>query len=239
MSSDFHRVLLKLSGEIVSGDKPFGFSKSAVNHLRDEISEAQKLDIEIAIVIGGGNVFRGKEAIGDFHIERVDADFLGMLATLYNATLLKNSLKESDISTRVLSAIEISDLAEPFTRDRAIHHLEKGRIVIFACGTGNPYFTTDTAAVLRAIEIGADAILKGTRVKGLYDKDPEKFKNAKFIASTTYRFVMENQLKVMDATAFSLSMDNKIPIYIFNILKKGYLRRVLTGENIGSIVSDR
>jgi uridylate kinase len=239
MSSDFQRVLLKLSGEIVSGDKPFGFSKSALNHLRDEILEAQKLDIEIAIVIGGGNVFRGKEAIRNFHIERVDADFLGMLATLYNATLLKNLLVERNISTRVMSAIEISELAEPFTRDRAIHHLEKGRIVIFACGTGNPYFTTDTAAVLRAIEIGSDAILKGTRVKGLYDKDPEKFKNAEFIASTSYRFVMENHLKVMDATAFSLAMDNKIPIYIFNILKKGYLRRILTGENIGSIISNK
>ncbi len=239
MVSKYKRILLKLSGQIVAGDNSFGFSKSAVHHLRKEISDAYNLNVEIGIVIGGGNIFRGKEAVKHFAAERVSADHMGMLATLINSLLLQNILEEENLPTRVMSAINVAELSEPFIRRRALRHLEKGIIVIFACGTGNPFFTTDTAAVLRAIETESEIILKGTKVKGIYDKDPNKFKDAKFIEKVSYKHVIEKRLEVMDTTAFSLAMENNLPIHVFNILEKGNLYKILTGKKLGTIVSDR
>ncbi|TET76455.1 MAG: UMP kinase [Candidatus Cloacimonadota bacterium] len=238
MASKYKRILLKISGQIIAGEKDFGFSKSALHHLRDEIKDAYNSNVEIGIVIGGGNIFRGKEAVESFSAERVSADYMGMIATLINALLLQNILEEQNIPTRVMSAINVAELAEPFIRRKALRHLEKRRIVIFACGTGNPFFTTDTAAVLRAIETESEAILKGTKVQGIYDKDPEKFKDAKFFRKLTYNHVIEKRLKVMDTTAFSLAMENNLPILVFNILKRGSLCKILSGNNIGTIVSD-
>lgn len=239
MTAKYKRILLKLSGQIIAGGKKFGFSKSALYHLRDEIKGVYNLDVEIGIVIGGGNIFRGKEAVKDFTAERVSADYMGMLATLINALLLQNILEAWNLPTRIMSAINVAELAEPFIRRRALRHLEKGRIVIFACGTGNPFFTTDTAAVLRAVETESEIILKGTKVKGIYNKDPKKFKDAKFFRKLTYKHAIERRIEVMDATAFSLAMENNLPIIIFNILKKGNLRKIVSGESIGSIVSDK
>lgn len=239
MISKYKRILLKLSGQIISGKNKFGFSKTALNHLRDEIIDAYDLNVELGIVIGGGNVFRGKDAVKDFSFNRVIADYMGMLATLFNASLLRNALENAKIPTSLMSAIPFIELAEPFIRRKAIEYLEEGRIVIFACGTGNPFFTTDTAGVLRALEIESEIILKGTNVKGVYDKDPNKFKDAKFFEKLNYQYVIEQRLEVMDTTAFSLAMINKLPIFVFNILKKGVLSRILSGDNVGSIVSDR
>jgi len=234
----YKRIILKLSGQIVAGENKFGFSNAALQYLKEEIVDALNLGVEIGIVMGGGNVFRGQEAVEQLNTDRVSADYLGMLATLFNASLLQNVLDRSNVPAHIMTALSFSELAEPFMQRRAIHHLEKKRIVIFACGTGNPYFTTDTAAVLRAIEMKSDVILKGTRVRGIYDKDPEEFKDAHFFETLHYSYVIQHQLKVMDSTAFSLAMDNNLPILVFNILKKGYLRRILEGENIGTIVSD-
>jgi len=236
-TSKFKRILLKLSGEIIAGDKAVGFSKSSLYHLRDEINDAYRMNCEIGIVIGGGNIFRGKEAVSDFGVDRVNADYMGMLATLINALLLQNILESISLPTRVMSAINVSELAEPFIKRRALRHIEKGRIVIFACGTGNPFFTTDTAAVLRAIEIESEAIFKGTKVDGIYDRDPQKYPDARFIKKISYDQVLEQKIEVMDATAFSLAMENNIPIYVFNILKKGNLRKILHGESVGSVVT--
>lgn len=238
MASKYKRVLLKLSGQIIAGKKGFGFLKPSLHHLRDEIKDAYNLNVEIGIVVGGGNIFRGKEAVRNFGTERVSADYMGMIATLINALLLQNILEKQNLPTRVMSAINVAELAEPFIRRKAIRHLEKRRIVIFACGTGNPFFTTDTAAVLRAIEIESETILKGTKVRGIYDRDPKKFKGAKFLKELTFQNAIEKRIKVMDTTAFSLAMENNLPIFVFNILKKGYLRRLLTGENIGTVVSE-
>jgi len=237
MSPKYKRILLKLSGQIIAGKKDVGFSKSALFHLRKEIKDVYNLGCEIGIVIGGGNIFRGKEAVEKFDSERVSADYMGMLATLINALLLQNILENENLPTRVMSAINVAELAEPFIRRKALRHLEKNRIVIFACGTGNPFFTTDTAAVLKAIETEAEIILKGTKVKGIYDRDPKKFKNAKFFKKLAYSYVIEKRLKVMDTTAFSLAMENNLPIFVFNILKSGYLLKIVNGENVGSIVS--
>lgn len=236
MPSKFRRVLLKLSGQIIAGNEGFGFSKDALTYLRDEIIDAFALGPEMGIVIGGGNVFRGSEAVRDFGANRVTADYLGMLATLYNAVLLQHAIEQSTISCRVMSNLPFPQLAEPYLRRRAEKHLAKRRIVIFSCGTGNPYFTTDTAAVLKAVETECDIMLKGTRVEGIFDADPEKEPSAKFFETVTFNFVLEKGLKVMDSTAFSLAMDHGLPIHVFNILKKGNLKRILSGESIGSVV---
>jgi len=239
MNSKYKRILLKLSGQIVAGENDFGFSEKSLSHLREEIKQVHSLGVEIGIVIGGGNIFRGKQAVKDFEVERVSADYMGMLATLINALLLQNILEAENLPTRVMSAINVAQLAEPFIRRRAIAHLKKGIIVIFACGTGNPFFTTDTAAVLKAIETESEVIIKGTKVKGIYDKDPEKFGDAKFFSLLSYKYVIENSLKVMDTTAFTLAMENNLPIFVFNILKKGFLLKFLSGKNMGTIVTDR
>jgi uridylate kinase len=236
MPSKFKRVLLKLSGQIISGQEQFGFSKTAIDYLRDEMIDAHSLDLEMGIVIGGGNVFRGSEAVSDLGTDRGTADYLGMLATLFNAIILQHSIEQSGIPCRVMSSLPFPHLAEPYIMRRAQKHLSKKRIVIFACGTGNPYFTTDTAAVLKAVETNCDIVLKGTRVKGIFDSDPERNPAARFFDTVTFSFALEKGLKVMDATAFSLAMDHSLPIYVFNILQQGYLKRILSGEHVGSIV---
>lgn len=238
MPSTCKRILLKLSGQIIAGQEGFGFSHAALSYLRDEIISAYSHDIEFAMVIGGGNVFRGAKAVRDFGTDRVTADYLGMLATLFNAVLLQHAIEQSGISCRVMSSLPLSHLAEPYLRRRAVKHLGKKRIVIFACGTGNPYFTTDTAAVLRAVETECDMILKATRVDGIFDADPEENPDATFFENVSFKFALEHGLKVMDATAFSLAMNHGLPIHVFNILKKGYLKRILAGEHIGSVVSE-
>ncbi len=237
MTSKYKRILLKLSGQIIAGKNDFGFSKTSLSHLKNEIKQVHNLGVQIGIVIGGGNIFRGKRAVKDFDVERVSADFMGMLATLINALLLQNILEAENLPTRVMSAINVAQLAEPFIRRRAITHLENKVIVIFACGTGNPFFTTDTAAVLKAIETESQVIIKGTKVRGIYDKDPEKYTDAKFYPELKYRYVIEKNLQVMDTTAFTLAMENNLPILVFNILKKGLLLNFLSGKHIGTMVT--
>ncbi|GAQ95220.1 uridylate kinase [Thermodesulfovibrio aggregans] len=231
----YKRILLKLSGESLMGDKGYGIDPFTVNYMADEIKKAYKLGVEIAVVIGGGNIWRGSEAQAQ-GIERATADYMGMLATVINALALQNALEKQDVDTRVQSAIEMRELAEPYIRRKAIRHLEKGRVVIFAAGTGNPYFTTDTAAALRAIEIGADVILKGTKVDGIYSSDPVKDSKAKKFDILTYMDVIRNSLRVMDSTAITLCMDNNLPIIVFNIRKPDNLKKIILGEKIGSIV---
>ncbi|GAB6182309.1 UMP kinase [Thermodesulfovibrio hydrogeniphilus] len=231
----YKRVLLKLSGEALMGQKGYGIDPNTVNYMAQEIKKAYDLGVEIAIVIGGGNIFRGIEA-AEQGIERATADYMGMLATVMNALALQNALEKIGMNTRVQSAIEMRELAEPYIRRKAIRHLEKGRVVIFAAGTGNPYFTTDTAAALRAIEIGADVILKGTKVDGIYSSDPVKDPKAKKFETLTYMDVIRNSLKVMDSTAITLCMDNNLPIVVFNIRNPDSLQKIILGEKIGSIV---
>ncbi|MEN2985568.1 MAG: UMP kinase [Thermodesulfovibrionaceae bacterium] len=231
----YRRVLLKLSGEALMGERGYGIDPKTVTYMAEEIKKAYSVGVEIAVVIGGGNIFRGMEA-AEQGIERATADYMGMLATVMNALALQNALEKLNITTRVQSAIEMRELAEPYIRRRAIRHLEKGRIVIFAAGTGNPYFTTDTAAALRAIEIGADVILKGTKVDGIYSSDPLKDPNAKKFDTLTYMDVIRYSLKVMDSTAITLCMDNNLPIVVFNINKSDNLKKIILGEKIGSIV---
>lgn len=231
----YKRVLLKLSGEALMGNRGYGIDPKTVTYMAEEIKKAYTEGVEIAVVIGGGNIFRGVEA-AEQGIERATADYMGMLATVINALALQNALEKLDINTRVQSAIEMRELAEPYIRRKAIRHLEKGRVVIFAAGTGNPYFTTDTAAALRAIEIGADVILKGTKVDGIYSTDPVKDPNAKRFDVLTYMDVIRYSLKVMDSTAITLCMDNNLPIVVFNIKKPDNLRKIILGEKIGSIV---
>ncbi|MCS7203742.1 MAG: UMP kinase [Thermodesulfovibrio sp.] len=231
----YRRVLLKLSGEALMGERGYGIDPKTVTYMAEEIKKAYSVGVEIAVVIGGGNIFRGMEA-AEQGIERATADYMGMLATVMNALALQNALEKLNINTRVQSAIEMRELAEPYIRRRAIRHLEKGRIVIFAAGTGNPYFTTDTAAALRAIEIGADVILKGTKVDGIYSSDPLKDPNAKKFDTLTYMDVIRYSLKVMDSTAITLCMDNNLPIVVFNINKSDNLKKIILGEKIGSIV---
>ncbi len=229
----YKRVVLKLSGEALQGGFGYGIDYKVVKSLAEQIKEVHQLKIDIACVIGGGNIFRGAQA-SQQGMDRSTADYIGMLATLINSMVLQDLLEKIGVHTRVQSAIEIKELAEPYIRRRAMRHLEKGRVVIFAAGTGNPYFTTDTAAALRAIEIGADAILKATKVDGVYDKDPVKNKRAKKFDRLRYIDVLKKRLQVMDATAISLCMDNRLPIVVFNLSRAGNIRRVISGENIGT-----
>lgn len=232
----YNRILLKLSGEIFQGDKDFGIDYKALSYLTEEITEVHELGVRLGIVVGGGNIFRGDKSSPALKIDRVVGDYVGMLATMVNALILQNSLEKKDIQTRVMSTIEIAKFAEPYIRRRAIRHLEKGRVCIFTCGTGNPYFTTDTAAVLRAIEIEAECVLKGTKVEGAYDYDPEKTKKAKLYRSLTYSDVIRNKLKFMDSTAITLAEENKLPIIVFNLKKKGNFSAVVRGEPVGTII---
>jgi uridylate kinase len=231
----YDRVLLKLSGEALMGNQGYGIDHKVVIAIAQEIKEAIALGVEVAVVIGGGNIFRGLEASAK-GMERASADYMGMLATVLNALALQNALEKAGVITRVQSAIEMKELAEPYIRRRAIRHLEKKRVVIFAAGTGNPYFTTDTAAALRAIEIGAGVILKATKVNGVYSDDPMKNPRAKKFNNLTYIDILKKKLKVMDTTAISLCMDNKLPIIVFNLRKRGNIKRALKGERIGTVV---
>jgi uridylate kinase len=231
----YKRILLKISGEAMIGNKGFGIDPFTVDFIAKEIKKATSKGVEIAIVIGGGNLFRGVEASVK-GIERASADYMGMLATVINALALQNSLEKQGIPTRVQSAIEMKELAEPYIRRKAIRHLEKGRTVIFAAGTGNPYFTTDTAAALRAMEIGADAILKATKVDGIYSSDPVKDPSAKRYDTVTYIDVLKKGLSIMDSAAISLCMDNNLPIVVFNLRGKGNIRKIIEGKKIGTLV---
>jgi len=231
----YKRILLKISGEAMMGDKRYGIDSSTVDFVANEIKEAVTLGAEVAIVIGGGNIFRGVEGSVQ-GMERASADYMGMLATVINALALQNSLEKHGVPTRVQSAIEMKELAEPYIRRRAIRHLEKGRTVIFAAGTGNPYFTTDTTAALRAMEIGAQAILKATKVNGIYSSNPAKDPLAKKYDTITYINVLKRGLSVMDSTAVSLCMDNHLPIVVFNLRGKGNIRKIIEGEKVGTLV---
>jgi len=231
----YRRVLLKLSGEALMGDQGFGIEPAVTDQVAREIGEIQALGVQTGIVIGGGNLFRGLAASAR-GMDRSTADYMGMLATVINALALQDALERQGIVTRLATAIEMRAVAEPFIRRRAIRHLEKGRVVVFAAGTGNPYFTTDTAAALRAMEMKADVILKGTKVDGIYTADPMLDRTATRLGQLTYLQVLEQGLKVMDATAISLCMDNRLPIVVFSLLTPGNLRRVIMGEAVGSIV---
>jgi len=231
----YKRILLKLSGEALMGDKGYGIDSSTVQFMASEIKEVAKMGVEIAVVIGGGNIFRGVEASVK-GMERASADYMGMLATVINALALQNALEKVGVPTRVQSAIEMRELAEPYIRRRAIRHLEKGRVVIFAAGTGNPYFTTDTAAALRAMEIGAEVILKATKVDGVYSSDPMKDPTARKFSTIGYIDVLKKGLAVMDSTAISLCMDNSLPIVVFNLRGKGNIKKIILGKRIGTIV---
>ena len=232
----YKRILLKLSGEALMGKKSFGIDQKIVQYISKELKGIANMKVQVAIVIGGGNIFRGLEA-SDEGMERTSADYMGMLATALNALALQNALEVNGMPTRVLSAIEMRELAEPYIRRRAIRHLEKGRLVIFACGTGNPYFTTDTAAALRAMEIGADIILKATKVDGIYTSDPVKDSGARKFSGITYIDVLKKRLKVMDSTAISLCMDNNLPIMVFSLMKSGNIKKILEGKKIGTLVT--
>jgi uridylate kinase len=231
----FSRVLLKLSGEALMGDQPFGIDPATAAQIAREIAEVQSLGVEIGIVIGGGNLFRGLAASAR-GMDRGTADHMGMLATVINALALQDALEQIGVTTRVVSAIEMRAVAEPFIRRRALRHFEKGRVVVFAAGTGNPYFTTDTAAALRAMEMRAEVILKGTKVDGIYTADPMIDKTAVRYDVISYLEVLERSLRVMDATAISLCMDNKLPIIVFSLREEGNLRRVIMGESVGTRV---
>lgn len=232
----YKRVLLKLSGESLSGNKDFGIDAKVLEYLSAEIKKVHDLGVEIGIVIGGGNIYRGLSAKAQ-GIDSVTGDYMGMLSTIINSLALQNSLEKHGIFTRLISAIDMHKIAEPFIRRRAVRHIEKKRIVIFGGGTGNPYFTTDTAASLRALEIDADVILKGTRVNGVYDSDPEKNSHAKMYSKLTYSQAISKQLKIMDMTAFALCHENRIPIVVFNMNVKGNFKKVVLGQNVGTIVS--
>ena len=235
MKPRYRRVLLKLSGEALMGDQGYGISQVILDRLSDELKVVHELGVELALVVGGGNIFRGAAAEG---MDRVSADHMGMLATLINSLALQDALEQRGVYTRVLSALEIRQVAEPFLRRRALRHLEKGRIVILAAGTGNPYFTTDSAAALRAMEVKAEVLLKATKVDGVYSADPHKVPDAKLLKRLTYLEVVEKGLKVMDTTAVTLCMDNQLPIVVFNLLEPGNIRRIVCGEDVGSIVGE-
>lgn len=233
----YKRVLLKLSGESLMGNKQFGIDTDIVMQYAQEIKELVKMKVEVAIVIGGGNIYRGIQA-AENGIDRVQGDYMGMLATVINSMALQSGLEKIDVYTRLLTAIEMKEIAEPFIKRRAVRHLEKGRVVIFGAGTGNPYFTTDTAAALRATEIEADVILKGTRVDGIYDADPEKNPKAKKFKTLRFSEAIAKKLNVMDMTAFTLCQENNIPIIVFDMNKKGNLKKVLSGKEIGTTVNN-
>jgi len=231
----YKRILLKLSGEALMGSTNYAIDPATLAQIADELVDVHGLGIEIALVLGGGNIFRGIAA-SSTGMDRAHADYMGMLATVINSLALQDALESRGLHTRVLSALEMERVAEPYIRRRAIRHLEKGRLVIFAAGTGNPYFTTDTAASLRAMEIGAEIVMKATRVDGVYDKDPQKHKDARMFRHLSYLDVLNQNLGVMDSTAISLCRDNSLPILVFNMTKPGNIRRVLLGESLGTIV---
>ncbi len=231
----YKRIVLKLSGEALQGKLGYGVDPKVASSIAGEIADVHGLGVEVACVIGAGNIFRGLQG-SQAGMDRATADYIGMLATLINSLVLQDALEKAGVATRVQSAIEIHQLAEPYIRRRAVRHLEKGRVVIFAGGTGNPYFTTDTAAALRAVEIGADVILKATKVDGVYDRDPVKDRRAKKFKKLSYLEVLKRRLQVMDSTATSLCMDNRLPIVVFNLTQHGNIRRVVRGDEIGTRV---
>jgi len=235
MGTRFNRVLLKISGGILAGDQGFGMDPKALNRISNEIVEVYNMGIQIAIVVGGGNILRGTQS-SHLGIDRVTADYMGMLATILNALALQSLIEKKGVQTRVMSALTVSQVAEPYVRRRAIRHLEKGRIVIFAGGTGNPYFSTDSAAALRASEIGADVILKGTRVDGVYTEDPERNPEAEKLSRLTYYDFLIKDYKVLDTSAIDIARQTSIPIIVFNITREGELLRVLKGEDVGTYI---
>ncbi len=232
----YKRVVLKLSGEALQGHEAHGIDSLVLSSLAAQVLEVHHLGVQVALVLGGGNIFRGQAGTRSFKIERTVGDYMGMLATVINGLALQDAIEKKGIQTRVMTAIEMHQIAEPYIRRRAVRHLEMGRIVIFVAGTGNPYFTTDTAAALRAMEIDADVILKATKVDGVYDRDPLKEKNAKKFTTLKYIDVLKKGLKVMDATAVSLCMDNKLPIVIFDVKREGNIKKIIMGEKIGTVV---
>ncbi|MCP4371435.1 MAG: UMP kinase [Deltaproteobacteria bacterium] len=234
--SRYNKVLVKISGEALMGEQDYGISPDMLNYVAKEIRSIFDLGVQLAIVVGGGNIFRGLAA-SSFSMDRASADHMGMLATVINSLALQSALEKIEIQTRTQTAISMHEVAEPYIRRRAVRHLEKGRVVIFAAGTGNPYFTTDTAAVLRAQEIHAELLLKATKVDGLYDSDPDVNSKAKMIKKISYMKVLERQLKVMDMTAISLAMDNNLPLSVFNLRQKGNLRKIICGEEVGTMIN--
>jgi len=233
--SRYKRIMLKLSGEALMGDQNFGISSEMIKYVANEIRSVFDLGVQISVVVGGGNIFRGIAA-SSYGMDRASADHMGMLATVINSIALQDALEKKGIETRVQSAISMHEVAEPYILRRAVRHLEKGRVVIFAAGTGSPYFTTDTAAVLRAQETHAEILLKATKVDGVYDSDPVTNNKAKFIKKITYMKVLETQLQVMDMTAISLAMDNRLPLSVFSLKKKGNMRKVVCGEDVGTLI---
>lgn len=231
----YRRILLKLSGEALGGSVPSGISSEALEFVSEEIKSAHSLGVETVIVIGGGNIFRGGAAAAE-GVDRSTADYMGMLATVINALALQDSLERKGLSTRVQTALEIKQVAEPFIKRKAARHLEKGRIVIFAAGTGNPFFTTDTAATLRALQLGADVIMKATKVDGVYDKDPVEHADAFRFSELTYMEILKKELKIMDATSISLCMEGDIPIVVFDLFGKGNIEKIILGEKVGTLV---
>ncbi|MCK4390291.1 MAG: UMP kinase [Desulfobacterales bacterium] len=236
-NAKYKRILVKLSGETLMGDQDFGISPETIDYVSGEVRSVYDLGVQIALVVGGGNIFRGVAA-SSFGMDRISADHMGMLATVINSIALQDALEKRGIQTRVQTAIEMCAVAEPYILRRAVRHLEKGRVVIFAAGTGNPYFTTDTAAALRAQEIGAEVLLKATKVDGIYDADPVVNAGAKKMDNVTYLEVLKRQLKVMDSTAISLAMDNRLPVIVFNVRVRGNLRRVVSGEDVGTRIRE-
>jgi len=231
----YGRILLKLSGEALMGDQGFGISPEMIKYVAEEVQSVYDLGVQVAIVVGGGNIFRGIAA-SSYGMDRASADHMGMLATVINSLALQDALEKQGMQTRTQSAISMHEVAEPYILRRAVRHLEKGRVVIFAAGTGNPYFTTDTAAVLRAQEIHAEILLKATKVDGVYDADPVTHPDARFLEDVTYMEVLERQLKVMDMTAISLAMDNHLPLSVFNLSQASNIRKVVCGETIGTLI---
>jgi uridylate kinase len=231
----YNRILLKLSGEALMGERTHGIDPQRLSEYAQDIKDIASLGVEVAIVIGGGNIFRGVAAASN-GMDRVQGDYMGMLATCINGMALQSALEDADIPTRLQTAIKIEAIAEPYIKRRAVRHLQKGRVVIFGAGTGNPFFTTDSAAVLRAIEVEANVILKGTRVDGVYSADPEKNKNAKKFENISFKDVIAKGLKIMDSTAFTLSQENELPIIVFDMNKRGNLKKIIMGESIGTMV---
>ena len=232
----YNNILLKLSGEALLGELPFGIDDRMIKKISVEVKQVWEMGVSVSIVIGGGNIFRGIKG-ASLGMDRASADYMGMLATVINGLALQDSLEKLDLPTRVISASEVRQISEPYIRRRALRHLEKGRVVIFVAGTGNPYFTTDTAAALRAMEMGAQVLLKATKVDGVYDKDPMVYENAKLIEEITYIQVLDQNLKVMDSTAISMCMEYKLPIIVLNINKEGILKSIIEGKKVGTLVS--
>jgi uridylate kinase len=232
----YRRVMLKLSGEALMGEERFGISTKVLSYVADEVVETVGLGIELALVVGGGNMFRGLAKSTELGMDRATADYLGMLATVMNAVALQDALERRALKTRVMSALEISELAEPYIRRRAIRHLEKGRVVIFAAGTGNPFFSTDTAAALRAMEIQAEVLLKATKVPGVFDRDPARDPDARLYERVSFDDALKQDLKVMDSTAFALCRDNRLPIVVFDLHQAGNVRKVVTGGKVGTVI---